>query len=224
MEAGSANVGGVFGFPESKFLIPAAALQSSPAEPMDPTPTNKTATDEQKPVDAEKTSKPTSVQGNVNRRSAGNEGKETSSTEEIANLKNLITSRGDGSSLFATIFLDEPGSAAQAMGPEPEAAKRGIKAFDDAVGEIVKMLAELKLVDVTNLVIASTPGYAEVVLKDTFSISKYTTVPFSYTGQSPILSIRSNEPGLFQTVLLSCKNNRIVRRVYIEFSIRASEN
>lgn len=150
-------------------------------------------------MDAKKTSKPTSVHGNINRRSAGSDAKETFSTEAIADLNNLITSRGAGSNLFATLFFDEPGSAAQAMGPEPEAAKKGIQAFDGVVGEILGLLTKLNLYEVTNIVIASTPGYAEVVLKDTFSISKYTAVPFSYTGQSPILSIRSKEPGAYQS-------------------------
>ncbi|XP_059094082.1 glycerophosphocholine choline phosphodiesterase ENPP6-like isoform X1 [Tigriopus californicus] len=93
--------------------------------------------------------------------------------------------------LFGTMFFNEPGQTAQAMGPD--GAKKAIKTVDSIVGEILSYIQTQELSEVTNVIVCSTPGYTDVAVKDIISVKGLSQKKMKIFGESPIYHVSSVE-------------------------------
>lgn len=98
----------------------------------------------------------------------------------------------EDSKSFVTIFIDQPGIHAQVYGPDTVAAV--IKEVDDFVGEVRAQISHLGLADLTNLLLVSTPGYADVRLEDLIKLESFLPpgADVHVVGESPVANLHFN--------------------------------
>lgn len=89
---------------------------------------------------------------------------------------------------FVSIYFDEPDSSGHQFGPWHEKTLRALKSVDQAIGHLMKRLAEVNLDEQANLIFVSDHGMDEVreviFLEDFVDVNQFTMV-----GASPIWSV-----------------------------------
>lgn len=91
---------------------------------------------------------------------------------------------------FLTVFLDEPGKSAKALGPQ--GVEAAIGAVDKDIGKMVEAAREEGLEGAINWVVVSTPGYADVDMSKVINLKQYVSKDFEATGSSPVLNIKAS--------------------------------
>lgn len=95
--------------------------------------------------------------------------------------------------LFLTVFIGEPGTSAQALGPDGVDA--ALSLVDSFVGGLQSYLDETRMSEVTNLLVTSTPGYLPVSADRVLGLKRNINADFKKTGNSPIYQFEANGSG-----------------------------
>eukprot|EP00095_Tigriopus_kingsejongensis_P007450 snap_masked-scaffold403_size186359-processed-gene-0.34 protein:Tk07450 transcript:snap_masked-scaffold403_size186359-processed-gene-0.34-mRNA-1 annotation:"trna pseudouridine synthase 3" len=108
--------------------------------------------------------------------------------------------------VFATFILNEPGTTAQAMGPD--AAESAIKRVDTIIGKILESVEVKGMSPTTNIIVASTPAYSDVAVKNVFQVKNFSQRKMKVFGQSPIYHVTSVEAGDILGLYTDCTNSQ----------------